>query len=392
MGVFITGVGVVSCLGIGVKENLDALVNMRSGISEKEVAELNRNYFLGSIPYTNARLEEIGKVVKAGISRTSLLGLIAVQECWGKNQFDNAIKTGFISGTSVGGMDLSENYYSAHYKGNTPNLDFLKYHDSGNTTERIADEIGFSGYINTISTACSSGANAIMLGARMIESGKLDRVLVGGVDAISHFTISGFNSLMIYDDEWCKPFDERRKGLNLGEGAGYLLLESAESISKTKNTVLAELVGWSNTSDAYHQTASSPDGVGAAMAMQQALEKAGLLSSAVDYVSAHGTGTQNNDQSESIALKTVFGDEVPPFSSTKSYTGHTLAASGGIESVFSVLALQHQYIYSNPNYAQSIVDTGLVPVTETVKSKVDVVLSNAFGFGGNGTSLIFKKK
>jgi 3-oxoacyl-(acyl-carrier-protein) synthase len=274
----------------------------------------------------------------------------------------------------------------------SPDFDVLRCHDSGNTTERIAAELGISGYINTLSTACSSGANAIMLGARMLLQGNLDRVLVGGTDALTQFTINGFRSLMIYDDQWCRPFDDSRSGLNLGEGAAFLLLENEKSISLSGNKALCYVNGWANAADAYHQTASSPDGKGATLAITEAIKKAGLQPSDISYINAHGTGTKNNDLSESVALTNVFGAQVPPFSSTKAYTGHTLAAAGAIEAVFSVLAIQHNLQFPNLNYHNAIEEIGLEPVTAMISdADVNSVLSNSFGFGGNNSSLVFSK-
>ena len=230
------------------------------------------------------------------------------------------------------------------------------------------------------------------MAAKLIRMGCLDRAVVGGVDAMSNFTVNGFRSLMIYDKEFCKPFDKDRKGLNLGEGAGYIILENSKSLGLTKNTALAKLSGWYNASDAYHQTASSPTGEGAQLAMQGALNRAGLLPKDISYINAHGTGTPNNDLSESTAIKAVFGADIPPFSSTKAYTGHTLAASGGIEAGFALMALKYNCLYPNLHFTNSIEETNLVPVIrfEFVK-EMNHILSNAFGFGGNNTSLIFSK-
>lgn len=393
MGVFISGIGVLSSIGGNVAENLHSLSTGKSGIAPVHFLKYKEELLTGEVKFSNRELAEMGKVDQSPISRTSLLGLLAAREAWGANQHDSTLKTGIISSTSVGGMDLTEDFYQDLLNDNDPDYQVLRCHDSGTTTERIARELGISGYVNTLSTACSSGANAIMLGARMILQGKLDRVLVGGSDALSRFTIKGFGSLMIYDKEWCRPFDESRSGLNLGEAAGFLLLEGEKSLAKTGNKPLCKLTGWHNAADAYHQTASSPDGKGATIAISKAIEQAGLTPADISYVNAHGTGTQNNDLSESVALINVFGDgKVPKFSSTKPFTGHTLAAAGAIEAVFSVLAIQNGLIYPNLNYTNPITTTGLVPVTSYQTGQtVNAVLSNSFGFGGNNSSLVFSK-
>jgi 3-oxoacyl-(acyl-carrier-protein) synthase len=393
MGVRITGLGIVSAIGTSVRENLSALRQNRSGITGMRFLDDRADLLTGEVKVSNADLISRYQLKSSNVSRTSLLGLAAASEAWGNNKHNSQLRTGIISATSVGGMDRSENFYRDFIDKNNPDYQVLKCHDSGNTTERIASALGISGYVNTLSTACSSGANAIMLGARMLLQGKLDRVLVGGTDALTKFTVNGFRSLMIYDDQWCRPFDESRSGLNLGEGAAFLLLENEKSISLSGNSTLCYVSGWANAADAYHQTASSPDGKGATMAIEQAIKKSGFDLSDISYVNAHGTGTKNNDLSESVALKNVFGDKVPAFSSTKPFTGHTLAAAGAIEAVFSVLSIQHNLIYPNLNFNTAIEETGLKPVTKLVSDqKVNVVLSNSFGFGGNNSSLVFSKE
>lgn len=392
MGVCITGIGVVSAIGMSVGENLLALREGRTGIGPLHYLQGSKASLAGEVKASNDELRAELHVETGYVSRTALLGLKAAREAWGDSKRSGVIRTGIISATSVGGMDRSEVFYKSYLSESNPDYNLLRTHDSGSTTERIARELGISGYINTLSTACSSGANAIMLGARMILQGKLDRVLVGGSDALSCFTIDGFRSLMIYDDEWCRPFDESRVGLNLGEGAGFLLLESEKSMELTGNSPIAQVSGWANAADAYHQTASSPDGKGATMAIDNAIRVSGLQRAQISYVNAHGTGTKNNDLSESVALKNIFGDAVPPFSSTKAFTGHTLAAAGAIEAVFSVLSIQNNLIFPNLNYRTAIAETGLEPITGLqTDCGVNAVLSNSFGFGGNNSSLVFTR-
>lgn len=390
MSVRITGIGIVSAIGLCVKENLSSLKESKSGISAIQYLNEKRSWLVGEVKASNADLIADLGIKNSNISRTSLLGIAAARQAWGNTTVEKQLKTGIISATSVGGMDRSEDFYTDYLAKNNPDFTTLKCHDSGNTTERIAAELGISGYINTLSTACSSSANAIMLGARMLQQGMLDRVLVGGTDALTRFTINGFRSLMIYDDQWCRPFDESRSGLNLGEGAAFLLLENEKSMSFSGNSTLCYVSGWANAADAYHQTASSPDGKGATMAIRNAILKSGVTAEKISYINAHGTGTKNNDLSESVALKNVFGESLPAFSSTKPFTGHTLAAAGAIEAVFSVLAIQHNLIYPNLNYQTAIKETGLVPVTNLLTDKsITTVLSNSFGFGGNNSSLVF---
>ena len=194
---------------------------------------------------------------------------------------------------------------------------------------------------------------------------------------------------MILSENHCKPFDQNRNGLNLGEGAAYLVLEAEKEING--KPVFGRVSGYGNANDAFHQTASSENGEGAFLAMQKALKSAGISSEEIDYINAHGTATKNNDNAESVALKRIFSNKLPDFSSTKAFTGHTLAAAGALEAVFSLLSLQHQQVFPNLNFSESMESSGLVPVTKMKEKSMEYVLSNSFGFGGNCTSLIFSK-
>lgn len=383
--------GVISAIGNNVGENLDSLLHNRTGIVQKQIQESKGVVRLGAVPVDDQTMIRTLGLGSGPVSRTSLLGMAAAREAWGAQKSDSRIRTGLISATSVGGMDRSESFYQDYLEGKPADFDVLVCHDSGSTSERIAKWLGISGYVNTISTACSSGANAIMLGARLLQSGRLDRVLVGGSDALTRFTVNGFDSLMIYDSDWTRPFDASRAGLNLGEGAAFLLLESDRSLELTGSKPIGEVKGWGNAADAYHQTASSPEGKGATLAISEAIRVAGLHPSDISYINAHGTGTPNNDLSESMALKSVFGENVPLFSSTKAFTGHTLAAAGAIEAVFSLLSIREGLLWPNLNFNTQIPETGLVPLTKLVRAEVNAVLSNSFGFGGNNSSLVFTR-
>jgi 3-oxoacyl-(acyl-carrier-protein) synthase len=231
-----------------------------------------------------------------------------------------------------------------------------------------------------------------MLGSRLIRQGKLQRVIAGGVDCLTLFTLNGFNSLMILDREQCRPFDENRNGLNLGEGSGFLVLESEEVVNRDGKAILGEVKGYGNTCDAYHQTASSPEGYGAYMSMQQALEVAQLKPADIGYINTHGTGTKNNDLSEGRAIEKLFQHTIPPCSSTKSYTGHTLGAAGAIEAVLCIVALQQGWIYPNLNFTQPMHELQFAPVTDFQAGLgLNHIMSNSFGFGGNNSSLIFSR-
>ncbi|MDX1767083.1 MAG: beta-ketoacyl-[acyl-carrier-protein] synthase family protein [Arenibacter troitsensis] len=395
-GVAITGMGIISAIGNNVAENYSSLLEGRTGISHiSKIDTVHKgSIMVGEIIFTNAELEaKLGLGPNNNYSRTALLGAIAAKEAIEDANITNikAYRTGLISSTSVGGMDMTEKFYY-DYLEREANRRYIEGHHAGDSTEKIAEQLGIDqSLVTTISTACSSAANAIMFGARLIKTGKLDRVIVGGADCLSKFTINGFNTLMILSDTYNTPFDENRKGLNLGEAAAYLVLESESLVKKEKKKVLGYVVGYGNANDAYHQTASSENGDGATLAMEKALAVAGLEPKDIDYINAHGTATGNNDLSEGRAIIRVFGEDVPEFSSTKAYTGHTLAAAGAIESVYSILSLQNNIIYPNLNFKTPMKEFSLIPQTTLKEKALNTVLSNSLGFGGNCSTLIFSK-
>jgi len=290
-------------------------------------------------------------------------------------------------------MDKTENFFSAFTKNrHAGRLRDVINHECGSASEIVARNLGIKHFVTTISTACSSSANAIFFGARLIKNNILDVVIAGGADALTKFTLNGFNSLMILDNEPCKPFDENRKGLNLGEGAGYIVMLSEKALAALNIQPVCTLSGYCNANDAYHQTASSPGGTGSLLAMKGALKKSGLQPSDINYINLHGTGTRNNDIAEGTAIKQLFEPHYPKMSSTKSFTGHTLGASGGIEAVFSVLAIKHGFIYSNPGFTTQMKELPFAPETSFSKNEnINHVLTNSFGFGGNCSSLVFSK-
>ncbi|SMD32178.1 3-oxoacyl-[acyl-carrier-protein] synthase-1 [Reichenbachiella faecimaris] len=387
MKIFVTGMGVVSAAGFGLEENLASLQSSKTGIASCDFDQI-KGICLGRVEQSTEELRHQLKL-SGQWPRTAMLGLAAAKQAYAGSE-RVLLKTGFINGTTTGGMDLSEQYFSKGIEEQkTDGWKAIATHDLGSVTNLIAKELGTFDYVNTISTACSSAASSIMLGARLIKAGTLDRVLVGGCDALTLFTINGFKSLMIYDPDRCKPFDQNRQGLNLGEGAGYLLLESETAQKQSGKKAVAELTGWANANDAYHQTGTSAEGIGANLAMQKALTCAQLAAEEIDYLNAHGTATNNNDQSESAAIDAVF-DQID-FSSLKSLTGHTLGASGGIEAIYSIMSLQQQLAWANENCTTPMENAKNRPIQKLIKKSINHVMSNSFGFGGNSTSLIFSK-
>lgn len=393
----ITGMGCISPIGMNVSENWIALLSGKHGIAPIRILESEHRHQLlaGEIHKDNRDLFALLRLNPSEAhTRTELLARLALEDLVGSINFDvkAPLKTGFINSTTVGGMDATERFYNDYLVSNK-NRAYIPHHSTGFITLQLARTFGFRSFVTTMSTACSSAANAIMLGSRMIKAGLLDRVVVGGVDSLSKFTVNGFNSLRIYSENHCKPFDEHRNGLNLGEAAAFLLLESPKSLKMTDNKALAYVSGYGNSNDAFHQTASSDDGDGAFEAMRKALQIAGFEATEIDYINAHGTATPNNDLSEGRALLRLYGsaDRIPAFSSTKSFTGHTLAAAGSVEAVFSVLALQNQVKLPNLNFDTPIASLGLKPLLTLENSAVARVMSNSLGFGGNCSTIIFSK-
>ncbi len=389
--IVVTGMGIITGLGYGKKLTLEALALQHSGINKMKYLQTIHDYY----PVSEVKMSdnEIRKFLKISfeknITRTPLLGIMAAYEaindaCLYKNKTQ---KIAFINGTTVGGMEKSEQYYpdfidKEHY---------IAIHDCGSSSEIIAEYFDGFDMITTISTACSSAANAIVLGANLLKTNRVDIAIVGGTECLSKFHLNGFSTLMILDKAICRPFDATRTGLNLGEGAAYIVLEKESNAIQREIKPLCKLSGYANTCDAYHQTASSPDGQGAYLAMRDALIDAQLKPEDIDYINAHGTGTENNDLSEGTAIMRIFKDKIPPVSSTKSFTGHTTSAAGSVESVISILALQHNFIPVNLNFNQPMLELSFCPVKENTHRKLQHVLTNSFGFGGNDTTCIFSK-
>lgn len=391
MRICITGMGVVSALGIGQEENLQALREGYCGVGPiRHLKTEHKEFPVGEVPLSNQEMEEaLGIPCGTPTTRSSLMGMMALDEALRQAGIapSELGAIGLVSATTVGGMDKSEQYYLDFLANDSRNA-YISTHDCGACSDMIADHFGRFASVTTLSTACSSAANAIILGAGMLRSGEAERIVVGGTECITKFHLNGFNTLMILDTDSCRPFSPDRAGLNLGEGAAYLVLETESSARKRNQRPLAYLSGYGNACDAFHQTASSPDGEGAYIAMKKALAMAG--NPTVDYINAHGTGTPNNDESESRSIERLFGTQQPPLSSTKSMTGHTTSASGAIEAVFCILALEHQFIPAKrqPSSEPLLCHALTAPVIKPQR-RLSHVLCNSFGFGGNDSSLLF---
>jgi 3-oxoacyl-(acyl-carrier-protein) synthase len=393
--VYVTGKGIISSLGLNVEENLAALRAGKSGIRKAKYFRssfVDNNYF-GEVGLSDEQLQSIcGLSNEKELTRTTLLAMRAFSEAIqdaGLSDIDvSSISTAFISSSTVGGMCYTDELYTdANMKGSPS--DYVKSYEGSDHTLRIIRKYGIVGYTDTINTACSSSANAVLLGARLIKSGRVSRVIVGGTDCLAKYTVNGFNSLMILSEQPCMPFDQNRNGLTLGEAAAYIVLENEKESENKKR--FAEVTGFGNASDAFHPSATSEEAKGPIKAMQNALVSAKLHPDQIDYINAHGTGTINNDITESFAFSKIF-NKVPPYNSTKSYTGHTLAASGATELIFSLLSMMHSELYPSLRCMEPIDKFDFKPIDCYVPNIIiNNIISNSFGFGGNCTSIVLSK-
>ena len=388
----ITGMGIISSIGTSLHENRQSLIDEKSGISQ---LEFYPTAYAGKLPCGEIKIssatlnQKLFSQPDPAITRTGLLVIHAAEEAVRDSGLSKAqlssTETALIGASTVGGMCLTDEiFHDAHARSEgTP---YTSSYDFASATLVAQKRFGILGEVSTINTACSSSANAISFGARLISHGFARRALVGGADSLAKFTINGFNALNILSDKPCAPFDRDRNGLNLGEGAAFLVLEREEDVKGKR--IYATLSGFGNSNDAFHPSSISPEGDGPYLSMKRALEKAGINPAEINYVNAHGTGTENNDETESRAMQRLFGSP-PPFASTKSYTGHTLGASGAIEAVYSILSLTHQELYPSLQFNNPIPETKFEPLKHYRKQSIQHVMSNSFGFGGNCTTLIF---
>ena len=414
LNIAVTGLGIICAIGNDAETVLSSLRAKRTGIAPmRYLQSSHRELPVGEVKLSDEEMKRMlgldgdkgvvlskssnGVDADAVISRTALMGAIAIRQALEHAQWSmvngqwpmKGKRIVVISGTTVAGMDITERYFMQMKKDDAL-LHLLEKHDCGSSTREMADIAGLKdAEVCTISTACSSAINAIILGAEMLQNNEADIVIAGGTEALSRFHLNGFNSLMLLDKEQCRPFDKNRAGLNLGEGAAFVVLQ--KEVSPPKGGWGVFIRGYANRCDAFHQTASSENGEGAYLAMSEALKMAGLKPQDIQYINAHGTGTPNNDSSESAAIRRVFGEAVPPVSSTKGFTGHATSASGSIEAVISILSLQNNFVPVNLGWEEQD-ETCITPFgNEKLRVKngeLKNVLCNSFGFGGNDSALI----
>jgi len=393
----ITGLGIFCSIGKSVEEFTQSLRNGKTGIGPITLFDTSKYPCKIGAEIRNYRSEDyFEKKELKKVSRTDQFALIASEDAVKASGIDSypSEEIGVCLGAGAGGMFEAETYHrEILVKGKSrPTLiwPFIPSY----TTDRVAERFGFSGPKFTITTACSSSATAIGYGADLIRDGRCKAVVCGGSDALSELTFGGFSSLKAMDPSPCKPFDRKRAGMSLGEGAGILILEDLDEALKRSTKIYAEFLGYGIGGEAYHITAPEPTGMREARIMREAIEEGGISVDKVDYINAHGTGTPLNDKVETLSIKNVFGERAHsiPVSSIKSSVGHCLGSAGAIEGVASILSIIHQFVPPTLSHEKGDQDCDLDYVPRQAREKeVNVVLSNSFAFGGNCTTLIFAK-
>jgi 3-oxoacyl-[acyl-carrier-protein] synthase II len=398
--VVITGLGVVSAVGNSIPEFWNSLIEGKDGTKEITVFDPSpyRTKMAAEVsdfePGTHFSKKEIRR-----LSRCDQFGIVAFREAWRSARFDQASldkeKVGVVLGAGSGGILSVEKYFRDFYQGlKRPSPSLLISYSLATTTDHIAIESGLKGPRTTTATVCSSSSASIGVAYEMIQTGLADVMVTGGSDSLCEVSYSGFGSLKLIDPESCKPFDKRRQGLIIGEGAGILILEELDHALRRGASIRSEFLGYGICADAYHLTAPEPNGEGVERVIRIALDHAGITPEGVDTINAHGTATPFNDIAETRGIKKVFGERAKeiPISGIKSMVGHCLGSAGGIEAVATVLTLENGIIPPTIHYQvpDPLCDLNYTP-NQSIKRDVRAALSNSFAFGGNNVCLVFGK-
>ncbi len=384
---FITASSLVSPLGIGRDKTFDNLIAEKTGLSNDGFDGLGFDTWLGQVKQVEqVSLEPHLAHYNCRNNRLAKLGLDTDgfrEAVLDLRQRYGASRIGVFVGTSTSGVQETELAYTQRDPANgqlPAQFDVSATHNIASLLQYVKASLGLTGVGNAISTACSSSAKVFASAHRYIQAGLCDAAIVGGVDTLCLMTLYGFNSLQLVSPNLCQPWDQQRCGINIGEGAGFAILE-------TQAKGVVKLKGYGESSDAYHMSTPHPEGVGAVMAMRTALQRAGLDSNNIDYINLHGTATPSNDRAEAQGLYTLFGDKIL-CSSTKGYTGHTLGAAGITEAIISMLALEHNTLPRNLNLSSPDPDLPVPVIDSTLSRPIEHVMTNSFGFGGSNCSLI----
>ncbi len=399
--VVITGAGILTSLGRGLDATYDSLLHGKSKLSQIKTFTTN-NFASGDggvvqDSLIDMDLDEEGKL---GLDRATHLVYTACKDALfsASANLDELrfSKTPVYLGTTLGGTLQGQMFHRDYVlkQNEKKRALFLKDYLACNQAVNIAKKFDFAGEALILNNACASGTNALGLAFRRIRNGYENFAIAGGYDVMSEFTYAGFNSLQLITPGKCRPFDKNRSGLILGEGAGVLVVEELDHARERGAHILAEIIGFGQTSDAYHLTSPDPEAKGASEAIKTATETTGIKTEDIDYINAHGTGTLANDSMESTAIVSALGEggRRIPVSSTKPMTGHMLGAAGAAEAIFSLIAINRSIVPGNLNYETPDPDCNLNIVGEKAEQKeIKTVLSNSFGFGGSNSSVILRK-
>ena len=387
-----------TCAGRGLAAHLEVLRAAGTGLKSGGFAHCDLNTYIGAVAGADENVID-GELARFNC-RNNRIALIAVQQDNFAEHARAAVarygskRVGVFIGTSTAGVLETELAYRQRdpATGALPtSLDYAATHSPFSVADFIRRTLGVAGPSVAISSACSSSAKVFAAASRMIEVGLIDAAVVGGVDSLCQTTLYGFNSLELLSPQMCRPFDEARNGISIGEGAAFALLERPAAVASgwthdgTHDGVA--LLGYGESSDAYHMSSPHPDGLGAQLAMRAALESARLEPGQIDYINLHGTATPSNDQAEGRAVAALF--DGTPCSSTKGMTGHTLGAAGAVEAVLAALALQHGFMPASANTRTLDPAISLNYLLARRDQPLRAVLSNSFGFGGTNCSLVF---
>ena len=384
----IVSMGACTCAGHGAEKLWNAVLEGRPLFGRQTIFDSPRfgNKKFGVAPINHSWLEH-------GISNCGCILLSALDEALENLNLPRGANSGIFFGTSIGGVLDAENMLAKYLnRGGVPDIGVLGKYECSYMAEFVAKRLGCKGACSTFSTACSSSGIAIAEACEAISSGELELAVVCGADSLSRTTVNGFGSLMLLSDSDSRPFDANRDGINLGEGAGVIVLASESFAYNHSLKPIAHISGWGLSADAYHATAPRPDGDGAARAMKLAVELAGISPKDISFYCAHGTGTRGNDLSEAQALRSVFGDVPPPFSSIKGVVGHTLGASGVLNVIVSAFCASRSIIPPSAGFRTVDPQIGLSPVGAPIHAQIEHVLSASFGFGGNNSCAVVSRR
>jgi 3-oxoacyl-[acyl-carrier-protein] synthase II len=384
--ILITGLGVISAAGGNLAETLNSFAYEKRNAGRVSLFETALNY-----PVFEVR--EIPKEFSLEGQRTLSLALCAVYEALGNADLDAGLtkyRVGVCMGTTVASQLNDLEFYKSYRSDGSAPMTAVDRFLKGNLAQCISRQIKAQGPSLTVVNACSSGTDAIGVALSWLKNGLCDIAIAGGADELSRIPYCGFGSLGIVSPDLCAPFDRDRKGLNLGEGAGVLVMETADSAQQRGKTSDLYLGGYGSGADAYHLTSPSPDGTGLKAAIHKALSDSRVAPQQVSFVNAHGTATIENDMIEGRVLKNIFGADLKMLS-TKGVTGHTLGAAGGMEAVFTALCLRTGWIPASAGFTNMDEAISIVPVKEKTAVKGCYALSTSLAFGGNNAALILKR-